>query len=621
MTENGESKAGARLLQKGDFTAGVRLVWISALAVVIGVICAAVAWLLLGLIDFFTTLFYYHQLSFDPLHPHSAATHGQEWLSILVPVVGGLIIGLMARFGSDRIRGHGIPEALEAILIGRSRMSPKVAVLKPLSSAISIGSGGPFGAEGPIIMTGGAFGSIIAQVFNLTAAERKTLLVAGAAGGMTATFGTPAASVLLAVELLLFELKPRSLIPVAVSCIVAAVVRPFLLEPGTYIHGYETHPNFLPWDVLASAAAVGLCAGVVALLLTLAVYAWEDLFQHHLKKIHWMWWPALGGLVVGIGGYFQPHALGIGKDVIDGLLGTGQLKGDFINGLLVVLLPLLLVKCLIWSTALGSGTSGGVLAPLLIMGGGVGLLAGRLLHLPDGDDRLWALIGMAAVMGGTMRAPLTGTFFALELTHDIKTLPALLIASIVAHGFTVLVMKRSILTEKVARRGYHISREYSVDPLELVTVRDVMSADVVAIPARTPVQQVLRDYFLGAGKGHQAYPVVDGDGKLLGVVTRRNLLEDWVSESLNKPLGEGPGKDLIIAFDLIHRDPITVLPWESCRTAAERMAEHGVGRLPVVSPEEPTKVIGMITRSDLLKPRARNVEEEGKRERFIGVRR
>ena len=500
-------------------------------------------------------------------------------------------------------------------------MSPKVAVLKPLSSAISIGSGGPFGAEGPIIMTGGAFGSIIAQIFNLTAAERKTLLVAGAAGGMTATFGTPAASVLLAVELLLFELKPRSLVPVALSCIVAAVVRPLLLEPGIYIHGYVTHTDFLPWTSLASAAAVGLCAGVVALALTLAVYAWEDLFQHHLKKIHWMWWPALGGLVVGIGGFFQPHALGIGKDVIDGLLGTGEgpLKDNIAADLLTFLLPLLLVKCLIWSTALGSGTSGGVLAPLLMIGGGVGLLTGRFLFLPGGDDRLWALIGMAAVMGGTMRSPLTGTFFALELTHDIKALPALLIASCVAYGFTVLVMKRSILTEKVARRGYHISREYSVDPLELVSVREVMTPDVVMIPARTPIKQVLRDFFLGGPKGHQAYPVVDGDGKLLGVVTRRNLLEDWVSVSLSRPDDDGPGKGLILAFDLIHREPITILPWESCRTAAERMAQEGVGRLPVVSPDDPTKVIGIVTRSDLLKPRARSVLEEGKRERFIVI--
>jgi H+/Cl- antiporter ClcA/predicted transcriptional regulator len=610
MSEQSELQAGTQVLQKGDFTTGIRLVWISALALLIGAVCAFLAWLLLGLIDFFTSLFYFHEISFDPLHLASPAQNTLGLWAILIPVGGGLIIGLMARYGSDRIRGHGIPEALEAILIGRSRMSPKVAVLKPLSSAVSIGSGGPFGAEGPIIMTGGAFGSIIAQVFNLTAAERKTLLVAGAAGGMTATFGTPVASVLLAIELLLFELKPRSVVPVALACIVAAALRPLLLEHGTYIRDYATHADFLPWTTLAFAALIGLCGGLFSLLLTLSVYAMEDLF-HHLKRIHWMWWPALGGLAVGVGGYFVPRTLGIGVDVINGLL-----DGEF-TGKLLVLLPLLLVKCLIWSTALGSGTSGGVLAPLLMIGGGVGAVVGSAM--PGEYGNLWPLIGMAAIMGGTMRSPLTGTLFALELTHDIKAMPALLIASVVAYGFTVLVMKRSILTEKVARRGYHISREYAVDPLELVTVGEVMTVKVVAIPAQTPAKKVLRDYFLAYGeKGHQAYPVVDAQGKLLGVITRRNLLEDWVSVGLTNAADDGPGKDLIIAYDLIHREPVAIFPWESCRTAAERMAASGVGRLPVVSPDSPTTLVGIVTRSDLLKPRARSLEEEGQRERFFG---
>jgi H+/Cl- antiporter ClcA len=613
MNESGESKSGLRLLKKGDFTASVHLVWTGLLAIWIGGLCSVVAYVLLGLIDFFTSIFYYQRLSFGPLHPASPAGNTLGWAAVLVPIAGALVIGFMARYGSERIRGHGIPEALEAILIGRSRMSPKVAVLKPLSSAISIGSGGPFGAEGPIIMTGGAFGSIIAQVFHLTASERKTLLVAGAAGGMTATFGTPAAAILLAVELLLFELKPRSLIPVALACVTATAARPLLLEQGRFVRDYTPHTDFLPREALAAAAVVGLCAGVFALLLTLAVYFMEDLFHERMKRLHWMWWPALGGVVVGIGGILEPRALGIGKDVIDDLL-----HGQFAGNLLAVLLPLLLVKCLIWSTALGSGTSGGVLAPLLIIGGGVGAIIGQFL--PAGDARLWPLVGMAAIMGGTMRSPLTGAFFALELTGDVNTLPALLVASCVAYGFTVLVMKRSILTEKVARRGYHVSREYSVDPLEMTSVGEIMATDVVTIPARTPVRQVLHDYFLASrGNAHQAYPVVDSDGKLMGVITRRNLLEDWVSVSLAKPSDDGPGKDLLIAYDLIHRDPITVLPWESCRTAAERMAAFGVGRLPVESPDEPGKVIGIVTRSDLLKPRARSVEEEGKRERFITI--
>jgi CIC family chloride channel protein len=603
------------MMQKGDFTAGVRLLWIAALAVVVGSICAFVALALLWLIGLFTHLFYYPGWFFDQLFHNPRALLTLEsmspvnsplgWLAIAVPVLGGLIIGLMARYGSDRIRGHGIPEAIEAILIGRSRMSPKVAVLKPLSSAISIGSGGPFGAEGPIIMTGGAFGSIIAQAFHLTAAERKTLLVAGAAGGMSATFATPVAAVLLAVELLLFEWKPRSLVPVALASAVAALIRPFLLGDGPL---FPVVPHdILGVTTLLSSAGSGVLAGLLALGLTLAVYAMEDLFQH--LPIHWMWWPALGGLVIGIGGYFQPRALGVGYDVIRELL-QGRM-------LLMTIVPLMLVKCWIWSTALGSGTSGGVLAPLLIMGGALGAI--EATFLPGGDAPLWVLVSMAAVMGGTMRSPLTGTVFALELTHDINALPALLIASVVAHGFTVLVMKRSILTEKVARRGFHVSREYSVDPLEMLSVTDVMTKDVVTVPAALPVNDLLRQYFLGSGqRPHQAYPVVDEAGRIMGVVTRTNLLEDWIAAALGDADGKGPDDlELIITYDLIHREPITVYPWESCRAAAERMAENGVGRLPVVSPDDPRKVIGIVTRSDLLKPRAKTVEEEMRRERLI----
>ncbi len=583
------------LKERGDFTAGVELLRVAAMSLVVGAACSVVALVLLRLIDFFTNLFYFQTLSFAPASP---ANHHLGWLSVAVPVVGGLVIGLMARFGSDRIRGHGIPEALEAILIGRSRMSPKVAVLKPLSSAVSIGSGGPFGAEGPIIMTGGACGSLLAQAFHLTAAERKTLLVAGAAGGMTATFGTPVAAVLLAVELLLFELKPRSLVPVALACSVAAALRPVLLEPAP-MFPVAVHA-LLPRTALLSAAVLGVVGGSVALLLTLAVYAMEDLF--HRLPIHWMWWPALGGLAVGVGGMIQPRALGVGKDVI-----TDLLQGNYV---LAAVVPLAVVKCAIWATALGSGMSGGVLAPLLIMGGIAGAATGALL--PGGDPQLWPLVGMAAVMGGTMRSPLTGAVFAFELTHDINTLPALLLASVIAYCYTVLLMKRSILTEKVARRGYHVSREYSVDPLELVSIGDVMSTDVVTVPAATPVRTMLDDYFLARGRQrHQGYPVVDDKGALVGVVTRADLLEEWAGGQ-NAP-------DLIIAFDLIHRPPITALPWESCRTAAERMAQFGVGRLPVVSPDDLTTVIGMVARSDLLKPRARQVEEEVRRERFFSL--
>ena len=577
--------------ESGDFTADPRMIWISTIALGVGVICAFVALVLMWAIGFFTNLFFYQQFS---LTFRSPADNQLGILAVFVPVVGGLIIGLMARFGSDRIRGHGIPEAMEAILIGRSRMEPKVAVLKPLSSAISIGSGGPFGAEGPIIMTGGAFGSLIGQAFHLSAAERKTLLVAGAAGGMSATFASPVAAVLLAVELLLFEWKPRSVVPVALSSAVAAAIRPYLIGVGP-LFPVPVHPAVGPVGLL-SAVVIGLAAGGLSAALTAAVYGAEDAFQR--LPIHWMWWPAIGGLVVGIGGLIQPHALGVGYDTIAALL-----KGDFVA---TSLLSLIIVKGIIWSVALGSGTSGGVLAPLLIMGGALGAL--ETLVLPGGTRALWPLVSMAAVLGGTMRSPFTSVIFALELTRDVDALLPMLIASMVAHGFTVLVMKRSILTEKVARRGYHLTREYSVDPLEMLTLHEVMSTDVETIHPSMPARELLERYIDGGNpRPHQGFPVVDSHGNLVGIVTRSNLLDESLAEATT---------DMTVA-EVMETEPLIGFPQESCRSAAEKMAQAGVGRIPVVDAENPKRLVGIVTRSDLLKPRARFIEEEQRRERFF----
>lgn len=593
------------VMRGGDFTADRGLIWMSLLAVPVGLLCAGVALFLLKLIGLFTNILYFLRFSIPSEMPLPGDTP-LGWLAILVPVLGGLLIGLMARYGSDRIRGHGIPEALEAILMGRSRMSPKVAVLKPLSSALSIGSGGPFGAEGPIIMTGGAFGSLIAQVFHMTAGERKTLLVAGAAAGMAATFGTPIAAVLLAVELLLFEWKPRSFVPVALASAAAACARPFLgldASPLFAVPLHTTTPGV--WAAL-SAIVVGLAAGVLSLLLTLAVYAAEDAF--HRLPFHWMWWPALGGLAVGIGGYIEPRALGVGYDIIAEVL-SGKYVAQALIGLMIV-------KCVIWAVALGSGTSGGVLAPLLIMGGTLGAI--EATFLPGGDAAMWPLVSMGAVMGGTMRSPLTGVLFALELTYDIRLLLPLMIASAVSHAFTVLVMKRSILTEKVARRGYHISREYTVDPLERLCVADVMSASVETVPASMPVKKLVLEQFFDRGwRKHQGYPVVDARGELLGVVTKANLLDEWLAMLLRSEGGDFAIAP-IITYDLLTRDPITAFPWESCRTAAERMARWQVGRLVVVHPDNPKKIVGIVTRGDILKVRMRLLDEELTRERFLG---
>src|SRR6202167_994609 len=380
----------------GDFTTTTRVLPISALAIFIGVVCAYVALALLRLIGLFTNLFYFGRWSTALVSP--AGNH-LGIFSVLVPIGGALIIGVMARYGSERIRGHGIPEAIEAILINGSRVEPKVALLKPISSAISIGSGGPFGAEGPIIMTGGAFGSMIAQMFHLTSAERKTLLVAGAAAGMSATFAAPLAATLLAVELLLFEWKPRSFIPVALASATAGAARRYILGIGP-LFPVPAHPVFIGPAGLLGCVICGLLAGALSALLTGAVYAAEDAFQK--LPFHWMWWPAIGGLVIGVGGLIFPQALGVGYDTI-GALVQGDVGHTTIAGIL-------LVKSVIWAVALGSGTSGGVLAPLLMMGGALGGL--ETTFLPAEGAGFWPLISMAAVMGGTMRAPLMSIIFA-----------------------------------------------------------------------------------------------------------------------------------------------------------------------------------------------------------------
>jgi CIC family chloride channel protein len=391
----------------GDFRTDKRMILLSLLALPIGAIGAIVAKLLLWLIALLTNVSFYGRFSAAPVTPEG--NHLGYWV-IAVPVLGALIIGFMARYGSEKIRGHGIPEALEAILLGRSLIQPKVAILKPISSAVSIGTGGPFGAEGPIIMTGGAFGSIFAQLFNLTSVERKTLLVAGAAAGMSAVFATPVAAVLLAVELLLFEWKPRSFVPAAAASVVASVLRVPLLGAGPI---FPVLPHAaLGAEGLLMALIIGLVTGLASALLTTLVYGCEDFFQR--LPIHWMWWPALGAVFVGVGGWLDPKVLGVGYDTIHSLM-----RGEWVGA---ALLGLLVAKSLVWSVSLGSGTSGGVLAPLLIIGGALGAWLGH--WSPVGDSGLWAMVAMAGMMGGTMRSPLTGMVFVLELSHDLNTLPA-----------------------------------------------------------------------------------------------------------------------------------------------------------------------------------------------------
>jgi H+/Cl- antiporter ClcA/CBS domain-containing protein len=577
-----------------DFRTDKRVVLLAALAVPIGVMSALVAKALLWLIAVITNLAFFLRFSSRAALPQDSSLG--FWV-ILVPVVGALLIGIMARYGSEKIRGHGIPEALEAILLGRSLIQPKVAILKPISSAISIGTGGPFGAEGPIIMTGGAFGSIFAQLFHLSSAERKTLLVAGAAGGMSAVFATPVAAVMLAVELLLFEWKPRSFIPVAVASTVAALLRVPLLGAGP-IFPVVPH-GVLGAGALGMALGVGLFVGLGSCLLTVLVYAWEDLFQR--VPLHWMWWPALGAVVVGIGGLLDPRVLGVGYETIHSLM-RGQLLGT-------TLLWLLILKSLVWSVALGSGTSGGVLAPLLIIGGSLGVALAQSTGM--GDSGLWALVGMAAMMGGTMRSPLTGMIFALELSHDLNTLPALLIACVAALGVTVLLMRRSILTEKLARRGQHIAREYSVDLFELMRVADVMDKNPPMVDARTTIAQLSQWIAKGdtVVAQRQGTLILNENNRLCGIITRGDVLRALQRDQGQTTVLQAGQTELIVTY-----------PDEPLRDAIEKILRHEIGRLPVVDRTEPDRVLGYLGRSCILSARLRHHEEEELRHRGpIGI--
>ena len=572
---------------KRDYTADNRLLYLSAIALCIGALSTGAAWMLLKLIALFTNLFYFQRFSFAGTSP---ATHTLGWIAIFLPIAGGLIVGLMARYGSEKIRGHGIPEAIEAILFGKSLMSPKVAVLKPLSSGIVIGSGGPFGAEGPIIMTGGSIGSLLAQFLHLTAAERKTLLVAGACAGMTAIFGTPVAAVLLAVELLLFELKPRSLLPVALACAVAGFLRPLIVDAGPLFAMDIAAPETLAF---ASCIVAGLASGVLAAVLTLALYRVEDWF-HHLK-LHWMWWPAIGGVAVGIGGWLEPRALGVGYDVISDLLHHHML--------LSAALALLAVKAVIWLIALGSGTSGGVLAPLLMMGAGLGLVLSP--WLPGGSPELWALVCMAGVLGSVLGAPLTAIVFAFGLTHAGEALLPLMTTVTVAYGVNVLLMKRSIMTEKIARRGLHVHREYGIDPLERQHVEDLMTRAPQSIDIGMRVDEALALCRSG-GHVHRYYPVAD-KGRLAGMLARQTLEQADPAQPCRELLA--PQEDT---------NEIFLLPQMSARIAAGAMARLQAGRLPVVADRKHMKLVGILSLSDLARASSTHAEEESVREKLLG---
>ena len=581
-----------------DYTANSRILYTSSLAAVLGAVSAVLAWMLLEMISLCTNLFYFQRWSFIERDPWQA---GKHWWLVLMPVLGGLIVGLIARYLSPRVRGHGMPEAVETIVFNGGRVQPRVAILKPVATAISIGSGGPFGAEGPVIITGGAVGSVLGQLLPMTGSERTVLMVAGASAGMAATFNCPMSATLLAVEILLFEWKPRSLVPVAIACVTAGAVRRLLLGPDSVLQMVPTGAPVYHTAMLG-ALVLGIIAAFMAAGLSKAVHFFESMFER--LPIHWMWWPAIGGVVVGLCGYIFPESLGVGYSVIQQLI-SGDAGWKLLAGILII-------KSLSWSFSLGSNTAGGILAPLLMIGGSLGAALGHLM--PIMTTGAWVLVGMCAVLSAAIGAPLTSAMLALELTHNGGLMLPVLLSCVAAYAVSVLVMPRSMLTENLSRRGLHLSREFGADPLEAILVSQAMHTSVFALPedaTRKDAADWLRKMDERGGEAwshwQRIFPLVDSEGRMTGTLTRAQMIAAARKEDLSMPL----------AVDA-NRNPATVSPVTTLRACAMLMAESKLTSYPVVSADG--KLLGVMTINDLLMGRSEEAHRESDRERVLRLR-
>ena len=564
-----------------------RVVQLSLIAVLLGIAAAGVAVVFVRLIALVTNIAFFQRMSLESVSP--AQNQLGLWV-IGVPIIGGLIVGLMARYGSKAIRGHGIPEAMDQVLRNESRIPARVTFLKPLSAAVAIGTGGPFGAEGPIIATGGALGSMFGQILRTTAQERKTLLAAGAAAGMAATFDSPVSAVLLAIELLLFEYRARSIIPVALASATAAGIHVAVEGPqGMFA---MPHVAAASLGALAFYAVLGCLMGLLAVLVTRLIYALEDGFEKRVP-VHWMWWPALGAVAVGVVGYFAPKTLGVGYSNI-----SNSLSG---NMAATAMLTLGVMKLISWSISLSSGTSGGTLAPLCTIGSAFGFACGSAVVaiLPGVgiDARVAALVGMAALFGGASRAFLASAVFAFETTLEPMGLLPLLAGCTTSYMVSCLMMRNTLMTEKIARRGLRPPTEYVADILDQILVREFSSRNVVALQAGETVERV-RAWLANVSEEthHQGFPILDANRILVGVLTHTDLMDPDTSPNA-------------YLRDLVLRPPKFVYEDTSMRQAVEHMANHDIGRLPVMSHENPPRLVGILTRSDVINAFRRTGEQ------------
>jgi CIC family chloride channel protein len=574
-----------------------RLLFISWYAFLIAVVISFAAHLLVSLIDLFTNIAFFHRFSFA----HNSPAHNALGLFVIaVPVIGGLIVGVMALYGSKAIRGHGIPEAMEQILVNKSRIKPSITYLKPLSAAISIGTGGPFGAEGPIIATGGALGSTIGQLLKISHHERKILLAAGATAGMSAIFGTPVAAIFLAVELLLFEFSPRSLIPVSIACVTGAAGHHLLFGQGPV---FEMPQVASPGnEALAAYSLIGLLVGLIAALVTKAVYFIEDSFEK--LPLHWMWYPAIGGIAVGVVGYFSPRTLGVGyENITDILSGTLTMR---------VIFFLCFLKFISWAIALGSGTSGGTLAPLLTIGGATGvLLASAILHFFPGCGitlPLAALIGMSALFAGASRALLTSIVFALESTAQSNALLPLLSACVASYVVSFFLLKNTIMTEKIARRGVKTPDSYEPDILEKINVAEVMQTDEMLLSEENSIREV-REWLSNEETARQNYIVVNNEGAFRGMADAAEIRNKMTNENA------------LLGSVLLRKSDCMISSCESLRTAVEKMAKANLDALVVYADETPNEVAGVITYKEVIGIYKTNLEDFETKGRHISWKR
>ena len=573
-----------------------RLLLMSCLAAGIGLIAGGIAWILYKLIGLFTNLFFYHR--FDTSFASAQMNHLGPWV-IVTPVIGGLIVGFMAKYGSPKIKGHGIPEAMEAVMFNRSRIQPRVAILKPISAAIAIGTGGPFGAEGPIIQTGGAVGSLVGQVFHTTASERKVLLACGAAAGMSATFNTPIAGVVLAIELLLFEFKSRSFIPLVIASTLATAVHMMTLGTGPMFTVASVDfavPRALPFYVL-----LGAICGLAAVSFSKLLYWVEDLFD--LLPVDELWWPAIGALGLGIIGYFVPRVLGVGYDTISDILNA--------HLALKLLVIVMIAKAIALVISLGSGTSGGLLAPMFMssaaLGGVFAMTINRLFPSANLAAGAFALVAMGAVFGSASRATFAFIIFAFEITRDYNAVLPLMLVSVIADGVAMLFMPTSsIMTEKLARRGLRIHQDYETDILQQVAVAETMDRDVPTIGATMKIAELAERIARHdpAVSRHQGLFIVDQEGKLVGLITRGDVLralDQDTSGVLN--VLEAGSKELVVTY-----------PDELISEASDKMLYNDIGRLPVVRREDSRQLVGYLGRNGVMAARLKRLHEEQVRE-------